>query len=429
MGSILSLLTVVGKGYMRGRYEHRVWQWNPSIYAPSKYRGGCEYEAFVPKRIAELEPDLPGAVAGVVSDAEAAIAELNRGARLELQPLARLLLRTESVASSKVEGMQVETRTLARAEAKQEVGRSIGAEAAEILANIDAMQLAIERAVAADAIAYDDLLDIHRRLLARVPNASAMAGKFRQVQNWIGGNDYNPCAADFVPPPPEEIPSLLDDLCRFANDATLPPLVQAAIAHAQFETIHPFEDGNGRTGRALVQVILRRRGLAPAFVPPISVALARDKGMYIRGLTNFREGLISRWIEVFAAATAQAATLATRYVASVERLQETWREQVRSRSNPRSDAAVWDLIKVLPAHPIITVAIGVAATGRTKPAVSNGISELQNADVLTLLTTSPRNRAWEASGLLDLIEELESGDWPVNPADAGGTRPSRQGSR
>jgi Fic family protein len=414
---------------MRGRYEHRVWQWNPSTYAPSKYRRGCEYEAFVPERIAGLEPDLPGAVAGVVSDAETAIAELNRGARLELQPLARLLLRTESIASSKVEGMQVETRTLARAEAKQEVGRSIGADAAEILANIDAMQLAIERAVAAHAIAQDDLLDIHSRLLARAPNATAMAGKFRQVQNWIGGNDYNPCAADFVPPPPEEIPSLLEDLCRFANDAGLPPLVQAAIAHAQFETIHPFEDGNGRTGRALVQVILRRRGLAPTFVPPISVALARNKGTYIRGLTDFREGLLSHWIEVFAAATAQAATLATRYVASVERLQETWREQVRSRSNPRSDAAVWNLIKVLPAHPIITVAIGVAATRRTKPAVSNGISELQNAAVLTPLTTSPRNRAWEAPGLLDLIEELESADWPASMADAGEPHPSEDGLR
>ena len=104
-------------------------------------------------------------------------------------------------------------------------------------------------------------------------------------------------------------------------------------------------------------------------------------------------------------------------LASVELLQAGWREQVRSRSNPRSDAAAWGLIKVLPAHPIITVAVGVAATERTKPAVSNGISELQNAGVLTPLTTSSRNRAWEATGLLDLIEELGSGDWPSNPAD------------
>jgi hypothetical protein len=114
---------------------------------------------------------------------------------------------------------------------------------------------------------------------------------------------------------------------------------------------------------------------------------------------------------MFAAAAARAATLATSYVASVELLQAGWREQVRSRSNPRSDAAAWDLIRVLPAHPIITVAVGVAATGRSKPAISNGISELQSAGVLTSLTSSPRNRAWEAAGLLDLVEEVESGDW------------------
>src|SRR5690606_1609012 len=99
------------------------------------------------------------------------------------------------------------------------------------------------------------------------------------------GNDYNPCGAAFVPPPPEEVPDLLDDLCRAVDEHTLPPLVQAAVVHAQFETIHPFEDGNGRTGRALVQVVLRRRGLSPSFVPPISVVLARHREAYIEGLS------------------------------------------------------------------------------------------------------------------------------------------------
>ena len=109
-----------------------------------------------------------------------------------------------------------------------------------------------------------------------------------------------PCGAAFVPPPPGEVDPLLDDLCAFINDVALPPLVQAAIAHAQFETIHPFEDGNGRTGRALVQVVLRRRGLTPAFVPPISVVLARDKDRYLKGLTLFREDRLADWIELFA---------------------------------------------------------------------------------------------------------------------------------
>jgi Fic family protein len=344
----------------------------------------------------------------VVSDAEKAIAELNRAAGPELMPLARLLLRTESIASSKVEGMQVDARSLARAEANQETGRKVGPAAAEILANIDAMQLSIERAADIEAVRPTDLLDIHRVLLERAPNAQ-IAGRFRTTQNWIGGNDYNPCGAAFVPPPPGEVDRLLDDLCAFADDITLPPLVQAAIAHAQFETIHPFADGNGRTGRALVQVVLRRRGLTPAFVPPISVVLARDQDRYLEGLTLFREDRLADWIELFAAATAEAATLATHYARRVAQLQDEWRERLRAHANPRADAAAWSLITALPAHPIITVPVAVAATQRTKPAVANAIDQLETAGILTRLTESPRNRAWEAESLLDLIVGLEAG--------------------
>ncbi|MGD0193269.1 MAG: Fic family protein [Candidatus Dormibacteria bacterium] len=401
---------------MRGRYEPGLWEWNPGIYAPARYRKGCRYDAFVPDLISESEIELPGALAGIVSDAEQAIAHLNSAARPELLPLARLLLRTESIASSKVEGLQVETRQLARAEAKQDVGRSIGPESAEILANIDAMQLAIERAVGTEELIEADLLDVHRLILKR-SRTPGLAGHFREVQNWIGGNDYNPCGADFVPPPPEQLPTLLADLCRFCNDDALPPIVQAAIAHAQFETIHPFEDGNGRTGRALVQVILRRRGLAPTFVPPLSVVLAHDKERYIGGLTVYREDRLAEWSEIFASASVRAAQLAERYIDSVDKLQRLWREQLRAKSRPRSDAAAWDLIKVLAAHPVVTVPVAVAATNRTRPAVANGLEELEAAGVLLRLKDSPGRRAWEATGVLDLIEELDSGAWLSGPTD------------
>jgi Fic family protein len=305
--------------------------------------------------------------------------------------------------------MQVDARALARAEVKQETGRHVGSSAAEILANIDAMQLSIERAANVDGLHPRDLEDIHRVLLEWAPN-SRIAGRLRTSQNWIGGNDYNPCGAAFVPPPVEDVKPLLDDLCVFVNDVTLPPLVQAAVAHAQFETIHPFTDGNGRTGRALVQVVLRRRGLTPSFVPPISVILARDKDRYLNGLTAFREDGLAEWIELFAAATAEAANLATRYASRVGELQERWREQLRAHSNPRADAAAWSLIAVLPAHPVITVPVGVAATQRTRPAVANAVEELEGAGVLVRLTESARNRAWEATGLLDLIVGLEAGE-------------------
>lgn len=393
---------------MRGRVLRRIWKHDPTLYAPPRHRHACEYEAFLPEPLADLSISLPGEVATVVSEAETAIARLNDKAGPALVPLARLLLRTESVASSKVEGMQVDARTLARAEVAQDMGRSVGSDAAEVLANIDAMQSAIEHASATHVIVSEDLLVIHLRLLDRTPSR-ATAGHFRDKQNWIGGNDYNPCGADFVPPPPEEVAMLISDLCGFCNTDGLPPLVQAAIAHAQFETIHPFDDGNGRTGRALVQVLLRRRGLAPAFVPPISVALARDKGRYIRGLTLFREDRIAEWFEIFGAAAAQAATLAARYVDLVAELQGRWRTQLREATSPRADAAAWAIIDILPAHPVLTVPVAVAATGRTKPAVNNAVRELANAGVLAPVSESQRNRAWEAVGLLDLIVRLEAG--------------------
>jgi len=114
------------------------------------------------------------------------------------------------------------------------------------------MQLAVEDAATFEHLAPHHFEQIHAVLLQSAPR-SAGAGAIRDEQNWIGGNDYNPCGADFVPPPPGELDRLLADLCTFCSEEALPPLVQAAIAHAQFETIHPFNDGNGRTGRALVQ--------------------------------------------------------------------------------------------------------------------------------------------------------------------------------
>jgi Fic family protein len=395
-------------GRVRGRLIRRIWQHDPTLYAPPRYRRACAYEAFLPDPIAAIDLSLPGEIVGIVSEAEKAISDLNQGAGVALAPLARLLLRTESIASSKVEGMQIDARSLARAEANLDTGRRVGPEAFDILANIDAMQLAIERAVTEPMMEVSEFTAIHSALMARDVHAT-IAGQVRTVQNWIGGNDYNPCGADFVPPPPEDIAPLLTDLRDFCNDDTLSPLVQAAIAHAQFETIHPFEDGNGRTGRALVQVILRRRGLAPAYVPPISVMLARHRDRYIEGLNLFRADRVSDWVGTFADATAAAAQLARRYAGRVADLQESWRERLTREVNPRSDAAAWPIIDALPAHPIITTSVAATATGRTRPAVANAVEQLVSCGVLIPLTQSKNNRAWEVEGLLDLIVGLESG--------------------
>lgn len=393
---------------MRGTLISKTWDWNPELYAPARYRRACKYEAFLPDPVKGIDFTLAAGVAGAVSDAEQAIHRLNARAQPALQPLARLLLRTESIASSKVEGMQVGIRQIARAESRMETGGRTAPTVLEVLGNIDAMQLAIEDAATSDRLSVEHLTDIHRRLMANAPN-SHLAGVIRTDQNWIGGNDYNPCGADFVPPPPEHVPDLLSDLCDATADESLPPLVQAAVVHAQFETIHPFDDGNGRTGRALVHVVLRRRGIATSYVPPISVVLANDRGRYIRGLNQFRQGAIGDWVEQFAAAAAEASELATGYLKEVRSLMDDWRRWLGDHSNPRSDAAAWAVIEALPAHPVITAPVAAAATGRAKAAIHQAIKQLLECGVLEPISESKRNRSWEASGLLELLEGLEAG--------------------
>ncbi len=389
--------------------ERSTWKHDPFLYAAPRYRRACSYDAFVPDPISEFVGSLSSDTAAMVSEAEAAIHALNARARPALAPFARLLLRTESIASSKVEGMQLDGRDLARAEARVDAGGKAGPTAREILANIDAMELAIDQASSTREISIEDIANIHRVLMAGVPN-SQIAGRIRATQNWIGGNGYNPCGADFVTPPPGEVPRLLADLCVAMTEDNLSPLVQAALVHAQFETIHPFLDGNGRTGRALIHLVLRRRGLAPTYVPPISVVLAANKSRYIGGLTRFRDDDVDGWITDFASAAAQGARLANSYLGAVEDLQERWRAQLRTALDPRADAAAWRVIDVLPAHLVVTLPVAVAAVGRTKAVVNQALGQLERAGVLQRLSQGERNRTWEAAGLFDLLTGLERGE-------------------
>lgn len=397
---------------MPGHLVPRTWQYDPTVDAPAAYKRACRYEAFVPSELSSLNLRLDAALGGLISEAEHAIRHLNDEGGATLAPLARLLLRTESIASSKVEGMQLGVRELARAEARAESGVAPGSTALDVLANIDAMVLAVDEAAEVERFGEREILAIHRRLLERAPHRH-IAGRVRTQQSWIGGNDYNPCGADFVPPPPEDVGRLLADLCQAINDERLPPLVQAALVHAQFETIHPFDDGNGRTGRALVHVVLRRRGIAPRFLPPISVVFAGAKDRYIAGLTRFREDGVAAWVEHFAAATVRAARLARAYVRAVRALQERWREQLRTTERaPRADATAWAIIDLLPAHPMISAPVAAAVTERAKSRVYEAIEQLVRAGVLLPLSEGRRNRWWEAVGLLELIAQLEAGQLP-----------------
>src|SRR5215471_8729714 len=278
----------------------------------------CDYEAYIPDFLTSRKIVLDGDTAADMADAERALAVLDAQASslIDTEALARILLRAECVASSRIEGLEVGARRLLRAEAALEFGeQSADVTAAEVLGNIDAMASSIQSVGPGEPVTIDLLLGFHRRLL-RNARPGAQAGRIRTEQNWIGGSDYNPCSAAFIPPPPEYVRDLLEDLCAFCNDDELPAVAQAAMAHAQFETIHPFADGNGRTGRALIHFVLRRRGLATRVLPPISLVLATWANDYIAGLgatrylgaatsTAARDGT-NLWVARFAGACLRA---------------------------------------------------------------------------------------------------------------------------
>jgi Fic family protein len=363
-----------------------------------------DYAAYVPDEIGDIDPALPASLSQVLHEADEAVKELNENvpSATGLEALARQLLRQESVASSRIEGLVMSHRRLARAAiAGEDQHRDTSAES--ILANIAAMEHAITVTATLPSITVEAILDLHRTLLAGTRDAH-LAGVVRDRQNWIGGNNYNPRGAAFVPPPESEVDRLLADLARFIDRRDLSPTLQAAIAHAQFETIHPFGDGNGRTGRCLIHVSYRRAAIAPRFVPPVSLLLATNSDAYIRGLDAYRDDRAEDWHLNFALTVIEACDAARRLARRIDELEERWLAQV---GHPRRGSTARALIQALPAQPILRMSHAIALTGARSSAAHKAVNDLEAAGVLKQITVGRRNRAWEAVGLLGLVDDFE----------------------
>jgi Fic family protein len=383
--------------------QRRPWDWpRRGAKPPRGDRQFHEFDAAVPPAIAGRTVRPGPEAAAALAAANAAVELLDRSTSIDLSALAGSLLRSESVASSRIEHLRA---------SQQEVGMAmlrsgVRGAAAQIAANVRAMAEAIRIGDAGRPCELADLLAIHRILLGHDPTHGDWAGQLRAVQNWVGGSFHSPRGALFVPPPPGLVAPLLDDLVRFCDRTDLDPIAQAAIAHAQFETIHPFADGNGRTGRALVHVVLRRRATVTRTVVPVSTVLLADVDAYFAGLADYRAGRLDIWLARFAAATSHAASAGLLLATELAEIQADWLEAVR----PRRGSVGARILAALPRQPVVDIdALRAIADqdGAADKNIYRAVERLERAGVLAEISGGGRNRVWAAIDVTDLLERFE----------------------
>lgn len=383
-------------------YERRSWHWQQHGARPPRAdRTLGDYQSAVPPSIGQRAVRLGRPLAETARAAEHAIVAFDVSAPFDLSSLAGALLRSESVASSKIEQLDVSQRDLGIA-LLGESGASTAA--AQVAANVAAMTTALRLGEVPASLNRTDLLALHRELMSADRHATSV-GRFRDVPSWIGGSDYSPRDALFVPPHPQLLEPLIDDLVRFMYRTDVPALVHAAIVHAHFETLHPFDDGNGRAGRALIHTLLRRGQLATRAVVPVSTVLLADVGGYFAGLDAYRDGDLAGWLTRFAAAASSAAVQGGVLAAELVQLRDSWRQAVR----PRSGSAVAVLLDEVLRQPVVDIAaVRRIVTGVSDPNLYRALDRLVDAGVVDEVTGYGRNRVWAATSALDAVEHFEA---------------------
>jgi Fic family protein len=355
-------------------------------------------DVWLPPKIAGLAPTFPSTLVTVMDDASRAITVLDQSVHADaLRAVSSMLLRTESVASSKIEHVEASITDYARAMH----GSKANPSAVSMVAATSALHAMIDDVTESGHISLESLTTAHQALMKDDPNESTYAGRVRDMQNWIGGSNFSPRGALFVPPPPETV----DDLIIFANRDDVPVLAQAAIAHAQFESIHPFTDGNGRIGRALVNTILRRRSTTTNVVIPIASAIVGRTDHYFDLLGEYRDGRAAPIVLAFANASRVAALESLATAKRLREIPEDWRARL---GRVRSRSATHQLLEAITSIPVLSADDASKLVDAPTSGVYASIQRLVDAEILTPLTQSKRNQIWGAVDILDELEDLST---------------------
>lgn len=378
--------------------ERAIWHFSDEVtatldpYVATRLEG-LPYEAAVVPAIASRDPRAALSADAIedCADALAAVAMFERESAALPVPMPAILLRTESASSSQIENLTANARNLAQAT----LGIHVGENAALVAANVAAMTRALGTQ---GALSVSSILAMHAALMER--SMPRDAGRLRDQQVWIGRRAISPHDAEFVPPVWGRVRDGLADLCAFAASRDGNPLARAAIAHAQFETIHPFVDGNGRTGRALVHVILRDSGVVQRSTVPVSAGLLGNVRRYFDALTAYRSGDVEPIVREFAGAAVDSVANGRRLTADIAGIRDAW----RSRIAARSDSGAWRLSDALFEQPVINGDYVQRALSLSTRGALNAIGKLVDAGVLTQSGSDRRNRVWQATAVLDATD-------------------------
>lgn len=359
------------------------------------------YRSALTPCIASLSFLVPSDLAADTEEAVARLTEFDSYARLvlgpgspTLGPMSSILLRTESTSSSQIENLTVGARQLALAEIEQATSDN----ARLVVANVRSMEAALGLADRLDAEA---VLSMHRELLSAQPGWEEQAGRWRQSLVWVGSSPVTPLGASHVAPQAEHVPAAINDLMKFVARDDLPVLTQAAIAHAQFETVHPFGDGNGRTGRALVHAILRAKRVVTSTTAPVSAGLLRQTTEYFDALDAYRQGDARPIVERFVSASLYAAHSGKQLVDNLAAQVEVSRERM---SSVRRHSTAWEVLPLLVSHPVVNTALLGERLGVSNTAALRALDQLTSAGVLEERTGKQRNRVWQHRGILDVLD-------------------------
>lgn len=346
--------------------------WTPAVQSalrPGAQAIATTYSSAVPALIRGLVPRPSRRAAQLADEATNELSRFDAELGKQVAGFAPVLLRSEAASSSQIEDLTASARAIFSAE----LGIATGRNAELVAANTRALQAALDLA---ETLSEASVRQMHTVLLADQPRQTP--GSWRREAVWVGTRSDSPRGATFVAPHHTRVPDLVDDLVAFAGRGEVPALASAAVAHAQFETIHPFTDGNGRTGRALVQSMLRHRGVTRNVAVPVSAGLLADVPGYHAALTAYREGDVDPIVVALAEASLRAVANARRLVDDIEQIKADWSERLTVRRHSNA----WALLEVVARQPVVSAAAAAREVGVQTPNIYPPLRALVEAGVL-----------------------------------------------